>query len=142
MTEEDFAELERAEQMPGARIDKSTIPPLLLEGLTNYAQHGHPVGSFLQHVISNHLVDAVGQADPYSRVALPSIVSYVYMDMPSPCWGSKNVYNAWVAYHGALREEIEGDALQVFIDALNDANAAAGEMRSGRTCPKCLEAVD
>lgn len=139
MTEEDLVELERAEAMPGARIDKSTIPPLLMEGLANYVEHGAPVGSFLQNVISNNLVDAIGQADPYSRVAMPSIVSFVYMDMPSTCWGSKNVYNAWIAYHAAIREGLEGDELQAVIDKLNDANAAAGAMRYGQNCPKCPE---
>jgi hypothetical protein len=142
MTAEDFAELERAEAQPGARIDKSLIPPLLIEGLRNYAEKGVPVGSFLEHVISNNFVDAVGQADAYSRVALPSIASYIYMDMPQMCWGSKHIYKAWIAFHRAEREGVEGADLQVFADSLNAANGAAADWRSGKECSRLADAEE
>jgi hypothetical protein len=132
MTEEDFKELERAEAQPGARIDKSLIPPAILEGLTLYAQEGKPVGSFLEYVICNNLVDAVGKADPYSRVALPSIVSFLYMDMPSICWGSKKVYNAWIAFHQAQRNGFEGEELQAAADKVTEAKNESQEWRQGR----------
>lgn len=107
MTEEDFAELEAAAKEAGQMIDYNTIPPLLVEGLQNYQNQGIPVGDFLQAVLRHDLFDGVGRADPYSMKALPSIVSYVYMEMDSRCHGSKEVYDAWLAFHKAIREHGE-----------------------------------
>jgi len=107
MTEEDLAELERAENVPGARIDKSLIPHALMHGLQEYVNIGRPVGSFLEYTLCNNMMRAVGQADPYSRVALPSIVAYIYNDMPSECHGSKECYDAWLNMHAVVREHGE-----------------------------------
>lgn len=132
MTEEDLAELERAENQPGARIDRSTIPPLLIEGLKAYVEQGRPVGSFLEAVLCNDFVAAVGAADAHSRVALPSIARLVCTEMPPISWGSKCVYHAWIAFHQAQRDGVEGEELQAFADKVSEAKEESVKWQLGQ----------
>jgi len=120
MTEEDLAELMRAENLPGARIDPSLIPPAILEGLKNYAGMGKPVGGFLEAVLSNDLMTAFHAADAYSRVGMASRLAYIYNDMPSQCHGSVECYRAGIGMHKAVRDH--GEDSQEACDAWTDCN--------------------
>jgi hypothetical protein len=53
-------------------------------------------GSFLTAVLENDLAGAVGQADWQNIEVLPAIVAFVYRNLPSPCWGSKDKVEAWL----------------------------------------------
>ena len=79
------------------------IPPVLVNAMMLYAEEGHPVGGFLQAVIANDFLDAVGRADIHSMQALPAIACWVYNEMPSPCHGSRTVYEKWILWHKAKR---------------------------------------
>jgi hypothetical protein len=129
MTDEDMAQLQREADAQRGIVDHRNIPPLLVEGLNRYAEHGVPVGDFLEAVIANDFLGAVGKADHNSMMALPAIASYVYLELPSICHGSRKVYRAWIAFHGAKRNGVEGDELQKFADAVSLAKNEANEWK-------------
>lgn len=56
----------------------------------------HMPGSFLTAVLENDLAEAVGRADFQNIEVLPAIVAFVYRNLPSPCWGSKEKVEAWL----------------------------------------------
>jgi hypothetical protein len=45
--------------------------------------------------LTNDLTGAVSRADFDSLQAIPAIVSYLYNEVPSVCWGSKEKVKAW-----------------------------------------------
>jgi hypothetical protein len=73
------------------------IRPDILESLLNYAYRGVPTGGFLNAVLSNDLTEAVSRADSYNAFWLKSIVTFIYMELPAPCWGSQDKVDAWLA---------------------------------------------
>ncbi len=75
----------------------TNIRPDIRAALDRYAEHGLPVGDFLQAVLANDLMDAIGRADDYNRATLYDICCYVHNDMPSACHGSRQAYREWVA---------------------------------------------
>lgn len=66
------------------------------ESLDAYVQQRRPLGGFLQAVIENDLLGAVGRADSRNVMQLQAIAAYVYNDMPSICHGSPALYVAWL----------------------------------------------
>ncbi len=67
------------------------------EALDNYAMHGWPVGSFLTAVLENDLFEAMGRADSYNRATIHQICSYVFSELPSTCWGNRELVRAHYA---------------------------------------------
>ena len=84
-----------------SRRDLSCIPSKLIEGLQRYAEHGTPVGDFLQAVIANDFRDAACRADDHSFAALTALAIYVYQELPGKCHGSREKYEAWLRRHEA-----------------------------------------
>lgn len=66
------------------------IPAHTKAALDRYVEHKMLPGGFLMAVLSNDLFGAVGRADSENLDALPDIVKYVYNQMPSGSWGSKD----------------------------------------------------
>ena len=66
------------------------------ESLDAYVELRRPLGGFLQAVIENNFMEAVGRADDLNVRQLPAIAAYVYNDMPSVCHGSPALYVAWL----------------------------------------------
>ena len=61
--------------------------------IDQYVENGMALCGFLNAVFCNNLFDAVALADSGNRQDLPEIVSYIYNQCPSGCWGSpENVY--------------------------------------------------
>ena len=85
-----------------------TLPDNLKESLDAYAHEGRPLGDFLRVCVQNDLSLAWGLADEVSTAALPAIVGYIYNEMPSECWGSREAY--WLWLNKALRGAHEGEA--------------------------------
>lgn len=83
--------------------DPGHCPAHLRESLDAYAEHGVPVGSFLEAVLANDLMDACGRADATNAMLIQPIASYVYNHMPSTCHGSREIYAGWIARHAAER---------------------------------------
>jgi len=67
------------------------------EEINDYVQHRTPPASFLQAVLENDLMNAVGRADDENLKRLPSIVHYIYWNVvPISCYGSKEAVATWL----------------------------------------------
>ncbi len=75
---------------------RATIPEHTLGALDRYVNDRLLPGGFLVAVLSNDLFGAVGRADSENLAALADICRYVYNELPSSCWGSKDKIWAWV----------------------------------------------
>jgi len=60
-----------------------------------YVEYGLPPGEFLQAVLTNDLRGATRFADPYNLTRLPSLVTWLWNEVPAPCWGSPQKYHQW-----------------------------------------------
>jgi hypothetical protein len=72
-----------------------------MDTLVRYINDGVPTGSFLQAVLSNDLMDAMGRADIESRMDLFEISQFVYNKMPSASWGSRKRVDEWIRSGGS-----------------------------------------
>ena len=73
------------------------VPAHLHNGLANYVANHQSVGDFLTAVLENNLSGAVGRADEASWRGLGAVVSWLYNEPPSGCWGSPERVKAWLA---------------------------------------------
>jgi hypothetical protein len=72
------------------------VPQHTHAALVRYIDTGQPPGHFCEAVLRNDLKSAVMAADDDNIVALPLIVSWLYNNAPSICWGSPERVEAWV----------------------------------------------
>lgn len=82
----------------------SEVRPDTLDSIDLYVMHGIPTGSFLEAVLCNDLMEAMGRADMGNRMTLFEICDYVYNETPSACHGSQEKVRAWLK---SKREERE-----------------------------------
>ncbi len=75
------------------------------ESLDLYATIGQPTGGFLEAVLSNDLMGAMGRADEENRADLFEICGYVYNDIPAPCHGSPSKVREWLDCFAQRRRE-------------------------------------
>lgn len=66
---------------------------IIIGSLKRYTEDKVPTGSFLRAVLENNLVEAIGRADYININRLPSIVQYIYENLPHNCWGSAEIVN-------------------------------------------------
>lgn len=71
------------------------IPLRIRSGLDRWANKEGDVGDFLNAVLSNNLMEAVGRADDENKQLLPEICMYVYNEIPSSCHGSPEKVKEW-----------------------------------------------
>jgi hypothetical protein len=72
------------------------VPENLAPALVKWIQQHRRPGDFLTAVLKNDLREAVGRAADMSIVlALPAIVTFLYMRAPGKCWGSKADIEYW-----------------------------------------------
>lgn len=72
------------------------MPESLIASLSRYSTEHVATGGFLKAVLENDLCEAVCRASESNFQLLPVIVRYVYNELPSPCWGSKEKVAAWL----------------------------------------------
>ena len=72
------------------------IPVFTKEALDRYVNDRIPTGGFLHAVLTDRLFDAVGRADKENLAALRDIVTYIYNELPSDCWGSEAKVHNWL----------------------------------------------
>ncbi len=65
--------------------------------LESYVSERYHPGGFLVAVLSNDLVRSCELADHINRLCLFEIVSYIYNNIPSACWGDKDTVESWLS---------------------------------------------
>lgn len=73
------------------------LPELTLSGLDRYVHERIPCGGFLTAVLSNDLFGAYAKADLTNTIAMSQIVKFIYNEIPSGCWGSREKVDAWLS---------------------------------------------
>lgn len=68
----------------------------IIGALDRYVNKRIPTGGFLEAVLCNNLMEAVGRADHINIRRLKEIVEYCYNDIPSICWGSPEKVSNWL----------------------------------------------
>jgi hypothetical protein len=68
----------------------------MVEAIQRYVEHGLQPGHFLLAVLQNDLYGACARADLVNRHRIFEIVQYLYNEVPSACWGSKEKVAAWL----------------------------------------------
>jgi len=81
------------------------LPEHMRSGVQDYVDHGYPVGDFLMAVLSNNLVEAYIRADDKNMAAMKDWVSFLYWEMPSNMWGSKEKVMDWIEKRSRGREQ-------------------------------------
>ena len=72
------------------------IPRQTRESIDSYANDGIPTGGFLRAVLAKDLFEAFGRADLENRAAMFDIVSYIWNNTPSVCWGNYALVDGWI----------------------------------------------
>ena len=71
------------------------IPEITRESIDAWVEDARPTGGFLRAVLSNDLREAFARADYDNSAAMHDIVSYLYNECPSMCWGSPERVAEW-----------------------------------------------
>jgi len=80
------------------------IPAATQMALRLYVEEGRLPGSFLTAVLCNDLFRAVDHADEQNAAALPSLVKFIYNQLPGPAWGSAQRMREYLAIIWATAE--------------------------------------
>lgn len=76
------------------------LPRHMREAMSRYILDGHPIGSFLQAVLSNDLEAAFRHADHINRLWMMDFVGFLRDHAPAKCWGSVERIRAWQRHDG------------------------------------------
>ena len=68
----------------------------MIEALEGYVQNRLPVGCFLQAILENNLVEALGRADEQNLLNIPAYGAWLYNEAPGNCWGSPEIVKEWL----------------------------------------------
>jgi hypothetical protein len=77
-------------------VDYSGLPEHMRQGARDYIELGAKPGDFLIAVLSNDLVDAFDRADSTNIERMRDIVVWLYNEVPSTAWGSRERVKAWI----------------------------------------------
>ncbi len=91
-----------------ADIDYSGLPIHIQAGFKSYIEDRHLPGDFITACLENSLSGAFGLADEINRERLFDIVSFLYNEAPSVCWGSREKVQAWIAERETLVAQVAG----------------------------------
>lgn len=78
-------------------VEYPMIPQTTLRSLGLYVNKGITPGGFLYSVLSNDLFGAIAKADSANGAAIREICIYIYNELPSDCWGSREVVNKYLS---------------------------------------------
>lgn len=73
-----------------------TIPKHIIESIDKYVNNKIAPGRFLRSFLENDLKNALLSASPSSKKYLIEIFNYIYDEVPSGCWGSKEVVSNYL----------------------------------------------
>lgn len=77
-------------------INYEGCPESVQGPLERYIEDRIPTGGFLMAVLSNDLRGSLSRADLHNRNNIFQIVSWLYNNAPSDCWGSADKVSAWL----------------------------------------------
>ena len=80
----------------GVNIDYTRLPEHMREGMQRYVEHGQRPGKFLNAVLENDLMAALGYADSRNLPRLYDFGSFLYNKVPTACYGSPEKVTAWI----------------------------------------------
>ena len=69
-----------------------------------FFEYGIATGGFLQKVLENDLMGAVGRADSSHSQLLKNICEFVYNELPVVTYGSPEKFDAWCMQGGASQD--------------------------------------
>jgi len=72
------------------------IPEHTYKALKNYIEKRHPPGNFLTAVLTNDLFGAAMTADDENKKKLYEICGFVYNEIPSIAWRTKEKIQDWM----------------------------------------------
>jgi len=81
------------------------IPEYMRGALDRYIDQGIPGGDFLNAVLENDLMKALGRADDANVNALPDYGMFLYNQAPSTSYGSPERVKDWIASGGLQGRE-------------------------------------
>jgi len=73
-----------------------SIPQRMKSTLAEYVIDHSWTGGFLERILINDLVGAVGKADNDNIKNIPAYINWLYNYAPTDCWGSKEKYEKWI----------------------------------------------
>lgn len=76
--------------------DYSLLPAHCQGGMRRYIEEGIAPGDFMLAVLSNDLVGAASRADNTNINRLKDYALFLYNEVPSTCWGSREKVDAWM----------------------------------------------
>ena len=76
-------------------INYDMLPEHCRGGMRLYIEDGLIPGDFLQAVIRDSLVDALGRADRINSERIRDYALFMHNEAPMPCWRSKEKMTAW-----------------------------------------------
>lgn len=88
------------------QLEIESYAPQLLHAFRRWVLVARPPGDFLLAVLGDSLSMAVGRADHNSQRCIEYLVTYLWNDAPSRCWGDANMLiqwnenGGWVGMHG------------------------------------------
>ncbi len=88
----------------------STLPPRMAGAMQRYIERGFPPGSFLEAVLSNDMMGALGRADAENRAALHDYGVFLYSYAPGGCHGSPDKVRDWIKRGGLLGGSVEDES--------------------------------
>lgn len=81
-------------------VNWGLVPQHTQGSIKRYLDHGIDPGHFMTAVLSNDLRESFARADDINRERLFDIVSFLYADAPSACWGSPEAVRDWIGRGG------------------------------------------
>lgn len=80
----------------GIDSQQGPVPEHILPGIARYLVSGIVPGDFLTAMLTNDLRGVIQGADDQNIMALPAIWNFLYNNIPSSAWGSRERLAKWV----------------------------------------------
>lgn len=86
------------------------LPEHMQEGMQLWVERGIEPGSFLTAVLCNDLMGALGKADSTNIDRLKDYGMFLYNEVPSTCFGSREKVRAWAERGGLFGHDQDEEA--------------------------------
>lgn len=86
-----------------------SLPNHAQDSIRRYVQDRIPPGGFLTAVLENDFVGALLHADPTNRKLLHDYAMFINWEIPTDCWGSKEIVRNYLKEENATVVEVLQD---------------------------------